>query len=298
MSTEPQPDDPAQFLAFAGAPQLSLRWDRAPFFPARVRRGLGVAILLLHLVVLFWLVQPGTEKAPPANDAIEVFFVDTAERRNLPPPPAIRRPTDAPPATTRARAPTTAEQPRVVTNAPEPEAALPRLFEADGSIALPEDVLKDLAAVTDPRRTFSYQMPGLMEAREFLDRPPALEYRPTRFEAAWIEEADPLTEALAKAAEKTTVTIRIPLPRSPGSHIVCKVSLLAMGGACGIVNNGEGYLVVLDDPDTLNDEEDAECRAWWAELVEATTPEQWRASLDRYERECRKPLLVPQDVPG
>lgn len=296
MSTEPQPDDPAQLLTFVGEPQLSLRGDRTPFFPARLRGGVGVSILLLHGVVLLWLVQPETQTKTVASQAIEVFFVD-ATRRPSPPPPAIRRPRDA------FRPKVRDSTPVAVAPAPAPdvsagEESRPRLFDVDGTIALPEGVLKDLAAVTDPRRSFSYQMPGLMQAREFLDRPPALTYEATRFESGWIEEADPLTEALAKAVEKTTATIRIPLPRAPGSTIVCKVSLLAMGGACGIVNNGEGYLVVLDDPHTLDDEEDAQCRAWWAALVEATTPEQWRAALDRYERECRKPLLVPRDVTG
>ena len=297
MSTETPQFDPAESLDFATDPRFSVRGWAKPFFPRRTRAGLAAAIVLLHLVALLVIVRPGTDEEAVVGDPIDVFFIDTTRRPERPVPPAIRRPRDAPRAAARATAPVRVSRPSV-TAAPAKEVPHARLFERDGSIALPDEVLKDLASVTDPRRTFSYQMPGLMAAREFLDRPPAIEYEGTRFEDGWVEEADPVTEALAKAVEKTTATIRIPLPRSPGSQIVCKVSLLAMGGACGIVNNGEGYLVVLDDPDTLDAEEDAQCRAWWSDLVKATTPEQWRAALDRYERECRKPLLVPKSSPG
>jgi len=171
----------------------------------------------------------------------------------------------------------------------KPEAAA-TLFRTDGSIDMPHAVTEDLEAVTSNLRKFSYQLPGLTQSRSFAQRPQVLAYETTRFDKHWIDEKDIVTEALDKVVEKTTVTVKIPVPRSPGTKVVCTVSLLAAGGSCNIVNIGQGFVVVLNDPETLNNEEDQRCQAWWAEVVTATTPERWRAAQDRYDAQCRKPL--------
>ncbi len=245
-----------------------------------------------------------------SNDVTYVTFVSTSR----PPPPmprrSDRREAESGSGDSNRRKPTVSappDTPRVAQSAAEgvakgegletPTAAL-QIFRADGSIDMPAQVESDLAAVTRADRAFEFQPPGVMQARSFAQRPAAIEYRNTRFAKGWVEEKDPLSEALEKAVEKTTATVKIPVPRSPGTKIVCKVSLLAMGGSCGIVNNGQNYLVVLNDPKTLNAEEDKQCRDWWAEIVATKSPTRWRELSDRYEAECRKPLEVEADPPA
>lgn len=171
------------------------------------------------------------------------------------------------------------------------------LFRVDGSIDLPRDVAADLEAVTSRHRKFSFQLPGLTEARSFAQRPQVLAYETTRFDEHWIDEKDIVTEALEKVVEITSVSVKIPVPRSPGTKVVCTVSLLAAGGSCGIVNVGQGFVVVLNDPETLNAEENRQCQLWWDQVVAAKTPELWHAAQDRYDAHCRKPLAASNDVP-
>jgi hypothetical protein len=292
--------DPAEFLTLAERPRRSCERPDPPLLPRHGRLALLASIVLAHLLFLAWVERwRGFEPpAPRAQQVVTVVFLSAA-----PDPPASPRKPRAPAeAQARERESTRAPRTRSRTNVSrsardrplhlvEVAPRAPSLFLADGSIAIPADVSDALASVTDDDRAFEFQVPGLRAARAFAQRAPALAYEPTRFDEHWLDEKDILTEALEKAVEKTTMTIRIPLPRSPGSKIVCKVSLLAMGGACGIVNNGEGYLVMLDDPATLDGEEDRECREWWERIVTATTAEQWQQALDRYETQCRKPLL-------
>jgi hypothetical protein len=300
----PESFDPVHDLMLAPRPRASQRTPDPPLLARMPRVALLSALLLLHALALWWIDRHSRiaiERPRQARSTTLVFVTLPAGTR--PTPPAVRR--DDPQAR-RAASPASSAPARVVTRAtttrvprsapPDPPAATEaphraELFRADGSIALPPALLDELAGVTSTARHFSYQVPGALAARDFLQRPPALVYEATRFESAWIEEEDVVTEALQKVVEKTTATITIPIPRSPGSKIVCKVSLAAMGGACGIVNNGEGYLVVLNDPDTLNAEEDHRCQAWWERIVAAKTPEDWRDALDQYEAQCRKPLL-------
>jgi hypothetical protein len=308
----PESFDPVHDLMLAPRPRASQRAPDPPLLARVPRVVLLSALLLLHALALWWIdrySRIAIERPRQARSTTLVFVTLPAGTR--PTPPAVRR--DDPQAhrapSPRPRAPARVTSRAIATRAPrsappDPPAAAatqtPRraeLFRSDGSIALPPELLDELAGVTGTARRFSYQVPGALAARDFLQRPPALVYEATRFESAWIEEEDVVTEALQKVVEKTTATITIPIPRSPGSKIVCKVSLAALGGACGIVNNGEGYLVVLNDPDTLNAEEDRRCQAWWERIVAAKTPEDWRDALDQYEAQCRKPLLSTHALP-
>jgi hypothetical protein len=149
-------------------------------------------------------------------------------------------------------------------------------------------VSQDLARTSQARGRFGFTVPGVLEARTQVARQPALDYEATRFEEVWVEEKDLLTEALEKAVEKTTVTVRIPLPRAPGSKAVCKFALLAAAGGCGLVNESDGYVVRLDDPATLDASENAQCQAWWDAMASATTETAWLAARDRYEADCRR----------
>ena len=182
---------------------------------------------------------------------------------------------------------------------PPPPADRPlRLYDADGSIALPDDVIDRLAAVDGDHRVFDYQRPGLLESGRFMDRAPVLAYEGTRFDQYWIPEQPALIEILEKAVKATTGTVEIPIPGTRGGKLVCSVSLLALGGGCGVTNNNRGYVVQADDPTTLSPEEDAQCRAWWEQIVGADDQATWRQTREIYEATCRKPLARPQDPPG
>jgi hypothetical protein len=299
--------DPAATLLLPARPRWRSLDPAEPPAPLRRRIALLALLAALH-VLLFLLLDRATriEQAPPDEVTTRVMLLDLPQSEP-PPPPSPRRPVTpahvshaaaaavAPPSPRRARAPRSAP-PDPVAAEPPPSAA--RLFRADGSIELPDAVVADLERVTAPERAYSYQVPGLAQARSFAQRAAPLDYVPTRFDQHWQNDKDLMSEWLEKAVEKTTATITIPIPRSPGSKIVCKVSLLAVGGACGILRNDAGYLVVLNDPETLNAEEDANCRAWWNEVVGAKTYEQWRAMHDRYEAACKQPLEKLEDVPS
>jgi hypothetical protein len=160
-------------------------------------------------------------------------------------------------------------------------------------------MVADIDPLADERR-FDFKFPDLEKAGHLLDRPPALVYEPTRFDQYWAPEEDVLTEVLRKAVEKTTKEVRIPIPGAPGRFLVCRVSLLAAGGACGVERNGGNNVVSLDDPDTLSPVEAAACEAWWNRIVGAGTQAEWRATRKLYEAECRKPLLkvAPEAAPA
>lgn len=186
---------------------------------------------------------------------------------------------------------------QAVEPSPRPGGSL-QLYGTDGSLNLPDEVREQLGGVEDDGRGFSFQQPGLMAAGSFLRRQPALVYEPTVFDEYWIPEKDVLTALLERAVEATTGTVEVPIPGSPGSRLVCSVSILAAGGACGIRNNNDGQVVGLDDPDTLNPEEARQCEAWWRRIVEASEESAWRGTRKLYDAQCRKPLeRKPPDVP-
>lgn len=177
-----------------------------------------------------------------------------------------------------------------------PDAPL-QLFRADGSVELPEEVKQQLEDVLADDRGFAFQYPGLMEGGTFMERQPALVYEATQFDQYWRPNQDILTEFLERAVEATTQTIEIPVPGDPGAKLVCQVSVLAMGGGCGVVRNDFGYVVGLDDPATLSPEEARQCEAWWDQIVSATGQETWRRTRQLYESSCRKPLAKAKPQP-
>jgi hypothetical protein len=171
------------------------------------------------------------------------------------------------------------------------------LYDADGSLALPDDVVARIGDVEAPTREFDFQLPGLMESGRFMERQPVLAYESTRFDKYWIPEKDVLTKILEKAVKATTGTVEIPIPGTRGGKLVCSVSILALGGGCGVRNNSNGYVVRGDDPATLSPEEDAQCKAWWDQIVEADDQDGWRHTRDLYDFSCRKPLAKDLSPP-
>ena len=128
------------------------------------------------------------------------------------------------------------------------------------------------------------------DAKKYFERDPVLVYQSTRFDQYWKPDQDMLTELLTKLVEATTREIRIPVPGHPGSTMICKVSLLALGGGCGVLTNGADYVGPLDDPHTLSPEEDRQCAAWWDQIIGAKTQDLWRKTRSLYQAYCRKPL--------
>lgn len=167
------------------------------------------------------------------------------------------------------------------------------LYDETGRIRLPVDFIERLDAENAPEKRFDFINPDLELAGTFLKRPPAIDFNPTQFEQAWQPDQDILSELLNKAVEKTTKEIKIPVPGNPTVKLVCKVSLLAVGGGCSFVPNG-GYGRVIaeseDDPDTLSPEEDRQCQAWWEKISNTSSQREWYKTKALYEMTCKKPL--------
>ncbi len=167
------------------------------------------------------------------------------------------------------------------------------IYDETGRIRLPVDFIEKLDETNKPGKRFDFMNPDLALAGTFLKRPPALEFNPTQFEDAWKPDQDILNELLEKAVEKTTKEIKIPVPGNPTVKLVCKVSVLALGGGCGFVPNG-GYGRVIaeneDDPDTLSPEEDKQCQAWWEKISNTRSQREWLKTRELYELTCKKPL--------
>jgi hypothetical protein len=168
-----------------------------------------------------------------------------------------------------------------------------RLYNESGRVSLPIDFIEKLDADNAASRKFDFINPDLELGGTFLKKPPAIDFDPTQFEQAWKPDQDILTELLEKAVEKTTKEIKIPVPGNPTVKLVCKVSVLALGGGCGFVPNG-GYGRVIpdneDDPDTLSPEEDRECQAWWEKISSTSSRREWLKTRELYEITCKKPL--------
>jgi len=171
------------------------------------------------------------------------------------------------------------------------------LYDDDGRIRLPVDFIEKLDEENSPHKRFDFMNPDLELAGTFLKRPPAIEFNPTQFDQAWKPNKDILNEFLDKAVEKTTKEIRIPVPGNPTVKLVCKVSVLALGGGCGFVPNGGLDRVIPDDeddPNTLSPEEDKECQAWWEKINGTHSQREWMKTKELYELSCKKPLAKPK----
>lgn len=173
------------------------------------------------------------------------------------------------------------------------------VYDETGRTRLPVDFVEKLDETNIPAKRFDFQNPDLAVAGTFLKRPPVIEFNPTQFEDAWRPDQDILNELLEKAVEKTTKEIKIPVPGNPTVKLVCKVSVLALGGGCGFVPNG-GYGRVVaeneDDPETLSPEEDKQCQAWWEKISNTRSQREWLKTKELYELTCKKPLAKEKTV--
>lgn len=277
--------------------------------PRAWRLPLLIVLIAVHAAVLRWFPFGLALGAAPLRDeqAILVDFID--------PLPMLL--SDAP-----ISAPTTADDPRprearpshrrdalpLSLAKPSPRApsvpadarrrpATTLLFTDDGRVRLPDGLMDDLDKQFGERRQFDFQVPGVGKKHALMEHRSALVYEATRFDKDWKPDQDLLTELLTKAVEATTKEVRIPMPGNPRATLVCRVSILAMGGGCGIEHAGADYLPPGDDPNTLTAAEARECQAWWEKIVAAKTQEAWLRTRELYEAQCRKPLLREKPTP-
>jgi hypothetical protein len=259
------------------------------------------AVVALHWLALAWLSRNAVPATFEQDAAFRVEFVEAPIVIRPPPPiPPVPASTSTP---HRLRAPSTPPQTTPAlqmieppTHAPAPEPT--SLYGPDGRLRLPADLMEQIDRKFGDQREFSFQMPHADDAAKYFDRPKALAFESTRFDQYWKPDQDLLTDLLTQAVEKTTKEIRIPIPGNPREHVVCRISMLAMGGGCGIEVAGSDYTGPKDDPNTLSPEEDRQCQAWWNKIIASTTQDEWRATRKLYEQECRKPLeRRPEQVP-
>lgn len=246
------------------------------------------AVIAAHAALLVWLAGATTVRlaAPAFQRVTEIEFVVRRKAPETPLVMAVAGQSAAP-----AHLPNTGAETRVPTKPAiesEPKSDAPRIHSADGRLLVPQQAL-DAFLRNGQSRDFDLQRPGMDDMDALLERPVALEYRATRFDADWQGERPRLERVLEAAVEKTTATVKIPIPGRPGAFLQCKLAVLAAGGTCGFIANDDGYFVAKDDPDTLSPEEERQCQAWWDLIVSAKTQAAWRRTRALYEQECRKP---------
>lgn len=113
------------------------------------------------------------------------------------------------------------------------------LFDENGRPRLPPGVKPDAGGGLPPG-TVTADIQDLDREGTWLKRPP-VGYEPTRFDRYWLPGGTLLQEWVRRGIRE--VTIAIP---GTGKNIHCVVSLLALGGACGV-----------DDPDMQDQEAEA-----------------------------------------
>jgi len=290
-------DDPADVGPDPDWRPKSLRAPAPPWLPRPLRASILAAVVVVHgLVLAWWLPRLATPRHPAEDQtAIRVEFI-----RDSPPPVVIpleveirtkenvELPKPTRPVRKRPRIPS--DTPLQALPSPPAQKSKLELYNADGRPRVPADMLDQIDRKVGDKRVFSYQVPRLDDAKKEFYRNPAIIYEKTRFDEYWKPDQDLLTGLLSEMVEKTTKQIKIPVPGRPDSKMVCTISLLALGGGCGVLTNGSDYVGPLDDPDTLSPEEDRQCKAWWDQIVGATTQDAWRKTRKLYEAQCRKPL--------
>lgn len=249
-----------------------------------------LAIIGMHVLALLWLADATRMPTSLPTGQIVTRIEFTRTPLQAQPRPSVARKADktssaVPPANNSA-------VPDSETGKQSSEEVL-RVIALDGSVMIPQEALDEFLAGAE-NKSFDIGRDGQDALRQLTHRPTALDYRSTRFDDAWQGDKAPLTRVLETAVEKTTATIRIPVPGRPGAYLQCKIMVLAAGGGCGFTANDDGYYVLPDDPNTLSPVEDKQCQAWWDLIVSSKTQGEWRRTRTLYDKECRKPLLQAQ----
>ncbi|MDR6675011.1 hypothetical protein [Xanthomonas sp. 1678] len=106
------------------------------------------------------------------------------------------------------------------------------LFNGDGSVRVPggEGQGKAPPRGAPGTETDSWSRDQIAKAGEWLKRPP-YDYKPTSFDKYWLPNATLLEEWVRRGVK----TVNIPIPGTTSS-ISCVVSILQLGGGCGITD--------------------------------------------------------------
>jgi hypothetical protein len=300
-------------LALAPTPwqPLSVREKQRDPLSPRWRLGLLAAVVLAHALALFGLLallekrereqenpivvdfidEPGPQPVEVPNETITIHRPTTSPKPRPKPKPAPKAEHGVEPlAPTRVRHAAAVDIPMQAVESPPRKGTDVQLYNPDGSLRVPGDMLDKLDRQFGDQREFSFQIPHLDDAQKLFYRNPALVYEGTRFDKYYTPDKDALTALLDKAVEATTKQVKVKVPGTSGEYIVCTVSMLALGGSCGVLVNGADWNGPQDDPDTLSAAEQKQCAAWWEKIVHATTQDAWRKTRKLYEESCNKPL--------
>ncbi|MXV11405.1 transmembrane repetitive protein [Xanthomonas sp. LMG 8992] len=106
------------------------------------------------------------------------------------------------------------------------------LFNADGSVRLADGRGNDQAPARSApgSETDTWTRERIEKAGEWLKRPP-YDYRPTSFDKYWLPNATLLEEWVRRGIK----SVKIPIPGTTSS-ISCVISILQVGGGCGITD--------------------------------------------------------------
>ncbi len=261
---------------------------------SRLRSGLMALVIVLHVLGLAWLL-PLLDPQPDSDEqALQVGFIDPPAPEPepiidvpMPKPQADKKPTHKRLAPRDLEA--TISTPRAAPRSSQKPGQI-EIYGSDGRLKLPPDLLDQIDRKYGDKRVFSYQIPRMDDGAKLWNRPPPVVYEDTRFAQYWKPDQDILTSVLTEMVEKTTKEVRVKMPGKSNSTVVCRVSLLALGGGCGVLTPGSDYVGPVDDPNTLSPEEDRQCQAWWEQIIGARTQDIWRQTRKLYEQTCRKPL--------
>jgi hypothetical protein len=258
------------------------------------RLAIFAGVVIGHALLL-WLLSGLTQFRPlPARHesvSTRVEFISRIARKQNQDPVSQRQ--NSPPLSSRPRpAARRAVEAASTSVAPGPDDPPLKVATADGAVWVPKAAMDEFLEHGQTRQ-FDVQRPGLDDMKRLLNRPVALEFKGTRFDKDWQGERPRLERILEKAVEKSTATVKIPIPGRPGAYLRCGIAVLALGGSCGFTANDDGYYVKADDPETLSPLEEKQSQAWWDLIVSAKSQDVWRKTRQLYEQECRKPLAKP-----
>jgi len=278
---------------------LSVREKQRDPLSSRWRFGLLAGVVLAHAIAVLGLLALLEKRGREQEDAIVVDFIDEPAAQPVEVPNetiTIHRPTASPKPKLAPKPKPLPKRERVldipmqaVENPPRKDGKL-QLYNPDGSLRVPKDMLDNLDKQFGDKREFSFQVPHLDDAHKYFDRNPALVYEATRFDKAYHPNKDALSDLLERAVKATTREVKVKVPGTSGEYVVCTVSVLALGGGCQMLVNGADWNGPQDDPNTLSAAEQKQCAAWWEKIVHATTQDAWRKTKKLYEESCDKPL--------
>ena len=204
----------------------------------------ALLVLALHVLVIGYLRLNAPERVRVPEQRIEVVFIapdpvtavlspETAEPAESAEPATVSQPLAAatvrrPPASADAApAPTAAPESPDVATSPVPNASSFRLFRPDGGLFVDEGLSERAGEAA--AEVVEWKIANLDQAGRF-NRPPPIDYEPTRFDAYWVPEESVLEEWVRRGVKD----VYLPIPGSTW-RVHCMVSLLVPGGACGIV---------------------------------------------------------------